>query len=83
MCLLHIMCGLARKLSYELVAVHVHHGLREEADSDEAFCRSLCQNLGIELVTARVDVPKRVQQTGESVEEAARILDEIILEKGI
>jgi len=73
-CLLHIMCGLARKLSYELVAVHVHHGLREEADSDEAFCRGLCQNLGIELVTARVDVPKRVQQTGESVEEAARIL---------
>ena len=73
-CLLHLMQGLAHKLSTELLAVHVHHGLRVEADEDEAFCRNLCQSYGIELVTVRVKVPERVRQTGETVEEAARTL---------
>ena len=73
-CLLHMVRGLAHQLSIELMAVHVHHGLRAEADEDEAFCRRLCQKWGIELVVERVNVPQRVQETGETVEEAARAL---------
>ena len=73
-CLLHMVRGLAHQLSIELMAVHVHHGLRAEADEDEAFCRRLCQKWGIELVVERVNVPQRVQETGETVEEAARML---------
>ncbi len=73
-CLLHVLQQLSVKLSFKLTAVHVHHGLRNEADQDEAFCRELCQRWQIPLRVARVDVPARVQETGESVEEAARNL---------
>ncbi len=73
-CLLHVLQQLSVKLSFKLMAVHVHHGLREEADEDEAFCRQLCERLGVDFRTKRVDTPARVKATGESVEEAARNL---------
>ena len=80
-CLLHMMQGLAHRLSIHLMAVHVHHGLRAEAYADEAFCRELCRNLGIELVVEQVNVPTRVRQTGETVEEAARVLRYQVFER--
>jgi tRNA(Ile)-lysidine synthase TilS/MesJ len=38
-CLLHMVRGLAHQLSIELMAVHVHHGLRAEAD--ESFWKKV------------------------------------------
>lgn len=80
-CMLHVLHRLSGKLSFNLVAVHVHHGLREEADADEAFCRQLCENLGIRLLIRRVDTPGRVKETGETVEEAARNLRYAVFEE--
>lgn len=42
---------------YEIRALHVHHGLRQNADGDEEFCRELCKTLGIPLTVDRVTVP--------------------------
>ncbi len=38
-------------------ALHVNYGLRPEADADEAFCRELCERLGVELHLHRADEP--------------------------
>jgi tRNA(Ile)-lysidine synthase len=35
--------------SEQVFALHLNYGLREEADSDEQFCRELCTDLGVEL----------------------------------
>ena len=40
--LLLLLYELKKEEDFPLWAVHVHHGLREEADKDEAFCRDLC-----------------------------------------
>ena len=80
-CLLHVFRKLASKFTFRLVAVHVHHGLRKEADEDEVFCRELCEKWEIPLRVMRVDVPKRIQQTGESVEAAAREMRYEVFEK--
>jgi tRNA(Ile)-lysidine synthase len=62
-------------LGVALSAAHVHHNLRgDEADADEAFVRLLCERLEVPLHTRRVDVPARIEATGETVEEAARNL---------
>lgn len=38
---------LAEKEGFSLAAVHVHHGLRETADRDAAFCEALCEKNGV------------------------------------
>ena len=42
------ICG-----SEHVGALHVNYGLREDAGSDEAFCRELCERLGIALDSER------------------------------
>ena len=61
-------------LGYRVTAGHVHHGLRQTADRDEAHVKEWAEDRGIPCYTARVDVPARVAEKGESVEEAARNL---------
>ena len=62
-----------RPVGERLTAAHLHHGIRgEEADRDEAFCRRLCMELGVPLVTEHVNIPALAEETGESPETAAR-----------
>ena len=74
-CLLHVMLSLQKELSVTVKAAHLNHQLRgEESDRDEAFVRNLCESLFVPLVVSRADVLARCEGTGESVEEAARVL---------
>jgi tRNA(Ile)-lysidine synthase len=55
-CLLHV---LHQQLDAgNLVALHVNHGLREQADADQAFCVELCERLSIpcRVENAAIDV---------------------------
>jgi tRNA(Ile)-lysidine synthase len=40
-----------------VTALHVNYGLRAEAGEDEAFCRELCERLGVPLVVHRAGRP--------------------------
>jgi tRNA(Ile)-lysidine synthase len=54
-------------------AAHLHHGIRgADADADEAFCRALCDRLGVTFISSRIDVPAAAFAEGLSVEVAAR-----------
>ena len=73
--LLWVLRRLAHRLGITLRAAHFHHGIRgEEADRDAAFCQKLCEDWEIPLILGRGDAPARAEQTGESLEEAARAL---------
>jgi tRNA(Ile)-lysidine synthase len=52
-----------------LRAVHVHHGLRPEADAWAARCRALCRQLKVPLAVRRVTV---LRTRGTSLEAEAR-----------
>ncbi len=61
-------------LDFPIAASHVNHGIRgEEADRDEAFCKALCDSLGIEFIVDRFCVPEMARRSGMSIEESARI----------
>jgi tRNA(Ile)-lysidine synthase len=64
-CLLHA----SRELlgSESIVALHVNHGLREQADADQRFCADLCGQLAIRLETEKLRLP-----AGGNVEASAR-----------
>ncbi len=71
--LLHIMLGLKDELGIAIKAAHLNHCLRgEESDSDEAFCRELCDRLGVELFVKRADVAAYAKERKLGTELAAR-----------
>ncbi len=60
-------------LGVGLSAVHINHNLRgEESNADQQFVEDLCIGLDIPLHLHQADVPARVAQTRETIEEAAR-----------
>lgn len=74
-CLLRVICDLKDELGLVVYAAHVNHMLRAgDADSDESFCKSLCDKLGVELNVLRVDVAEAAKKTRQSVEAAARTI---------
>ncbi|MGI6654740.1 MAG: tRNA lysidine(34) synthetase TilS [Christensenellales bacterium] len=54
--LLHALVSLRKLEGFVLSAVHVHHGLRAEADADAEFVQVLCAQLDVKVVVVRVQV---------------------------
>ena len=73
--LLRVLHGLARKgLAIDLVAAHLHHGLRgAAADADQAFVERLAKRLGIPCETGRADIRREAAAGGIGLEEAGRL----------
>lgn len=74
MCLLHavLACGVADKT--DVTAVHVNHGIRENAVRDENFVRARCGEMGVKFICERVDAVGESRARGLTLEQAARNL---------
>ena len=60
-------------LGVGLSAVHINHHLRgAESNADQQFVEDLCISLDIPLHLHHADIPARIADTRESIEEAAR-----------
>ncbi|MBR5241758.1 MAG: hypothetical protein IKV20_01345, partial [Clostridia bacterium] len=58
---------------FPLLAVHVNHMIRgDEADRDEEFSRRLCDELGVDFISVKIDVPALAKGKGIGFELAAR-----------
>jgi tRNA(Ile)-lysidine synthase len=70
LCLLHLL----HTLGYRLIAAHVNHQLRPQADEEALFVKQFANNLGIKCVTNQVNVLSYAESSSVSVEEAARLM---------
>ena len=70
--LLLALYRLKELLGIELVAVHVNHGIREEAGEDAEFTRKFCEERGIKYFLVEEDVPKIARENKLTEEEAGR-----------
>ncbi|PYQ14806.1 MAG: tRNA lysidine(34) synthetase TilS [Acidobacteria bacterium] len=70
--LLDALAALGLRRGFRVVAAHLDHGLRPSAKDDAAFCRELCQRLGVPLRVGSADVAGRAARDGAGLEEAAR-----------
>ena len=61
--LLDVLSALARPLDLKLHALHVHHGLRAEAEPEADFVRAFCRELAVPFHLERVAV-RRVSVPG-------------------
>lgn len=72
-CLCSLLSKLAAVNGFTLYALHLNHMIRgDEADRDERFCKRLCDELSVRLISHREDVPALAKACGKSLEEAAR-----------
>ena len=73
-CLLHILGELAHELRIRLSVLHLDHQLRgEESARDAAFVRDLASKLGLLFHFSSCDVARRAAETGDNLEQAARL----------
>jgi len=70
LCLLHAL----HTLGYNLVAAHVNHGLRPEADEEAQMVKLFTGELGVEFISSKVDILSYVDEYKVSIEEAARTM---------
>jgi len=69
--LLHLLVQLSPRFSWQLSALHVHHGISRHADNWTEFCTELCAKYAVPLQIERVDIaPLRAK----GIEAAARQL---------
>lgn len=73
-CLLFLLNKLREKISFRLLVVHVNHGIRKEADLDEAYVKKLCDKWQIPFFGVKEDVAALARKQGISEEEAGRNL---------
>ena len=77
--MLHLLHKLSARFSWQISALHVHHGISPNADAWAEFCSSLCASLHVSLHIERVDItPLRehgIEAVFTSSEEANEYLD--------
>jgi len=66
--LLHLLY----RLGIDIVAAHLHHGQRAEAEEELNRCQSFAESLDIPFVAGRADVPRMAADLGIGLEEAGR-----------
>lgn len=72
-CLLLVLLQLQKDIGFDLVAVHVNHGLRgDEANSDESFVKEFCFKKDIPCACYFADVASIAKKRKQSTEEAGR-----------
>ncbi|PPC95288.1 MAG: tRNA lysidine(34) synthetase TilS [Methylotenera sp.] len=69
--LLHLLANAKATIGYELQALHVHHGLSNNANAWANFCVEQCRELQVPCEVVQVQVPK---DSGLGIESAARRL---------
>ncbi|MBS1724393.1 MAG: tRNA lysidine(34) synthetase TilS [Armatimonadetes bacterium] len=67
-CLLHLM----KMAGFDIVAAHLHHGQRPEAEHELDRCSSFAEEISVPFLSGRADVPALARDTKTSIEEAGR-----------
>src|SRR5688572_26909108 len=67
-CLLHLL----QRAQVHVLAAHLHHGQRPEADVELDRCEEFAGSLGTAFICGRADVPKIAKDMKVGVEEAGR-----------
>ena len=72
LCLLFMLLEYRKKVPFELVVVHVNHGIRTEASGDAEFVKEICNRENIPYFLKKEDVSKLAEEEHLSEEEAGR-----------
>ena len=66
------LCLVLKELKISFATAHLNHSIRDEADSDEAFCSGFSKKIGADFYSEKVNIPEISQTSGISEEVAGR-----------
>ncbi len=66
------LLDLLKRLGVDVVAAHLHHGQRPEADLELRLCEAFATEIGATFVSGRADIPRMCRELKIGVEEAGR-----------
>ena len=72
LCLLFVLLEYRKKISFELVVVHVNHMIRKEAKMDADFVKQICDREKIYFYLKEADIKEIAKKQRLSEEEAGR-----------
>jgi tRNA(Ile)-lysidine synthase len=81
MFLLHSLMNIQQKYNLTLIAAHLNHEWRAEADSEEELCRHIAQKYNIPFVSEKLSQLQHTVKHNGSKEEYARKMRRFFLEK--
>lgn len=74
MALLHILVRMTQVRPFRLIAAHVNHRFRgAESDAEARLVAQTAKKWGVPVVTAEIDVPHFIEETGMNAQAAARL----------
>ncbi|MEM7816939.1 MAG: tRNA lysidine(34) synthetase TilS, partial [Candidatus Aenigmatarchaeota archaeon] len=71
-CMLYLFSKIINEYKLKILCAHFNHSLRKEADSEEAFVKKICKDLGIKFISEKKEIYKLFK--GNSLEQFARNL---------
>ena len=80
-CLLFVLLELQNQIPFTITGVHINHGIRREAATDEAFVRALCERQGVPCDFYMEDVKRIAAEKKMTEEEAGRLVRREAFEK--
>ncbi|MEG1499719.1 MAG: tRNA lysidine(34) synthetase TilS [Clostridia bacterium] len=87
MALLHYMSSIQEELDFEVIAINVDHGIRENSFDDSKFVMNYCKEHFIRAYKFKVDAPRLAKEKNISLEVAARearyAIFDAAIEKGL
>ena len=86
-CMLFMLWKLKEEIPFWLLVVHVHHGIREDAQKDADYVEWLCKKWKIPFFLKKVDMAGYAKENSLSLEEAGRALryqafEEVLAKEG-
>lgn len=83
-CLLFVLMQLQKETAFDLICVHVNHGLRGgAADADEAYVKEICERYRIPCEIYQEEVALIAEKRKQSLEEAGREVRREAFEKAL
>ena len=83
LCLLFMLLEYRKKVPFDLIVVHVNHGIREDADRDAEFVKTVCEKENLPFYLVEEDIREKAKREHLSEEEAGRIVRYAAFEKAL
>jgi len=74
MCLIDLLIKYRKSVNFNVLAVHINHNIREDAQKDEDFVRNFCLKNKVDFKSVHINTKEYAKKNGKTIEQAGREL---------